>query len=141
MIISEFGQHASENFQPEVFLVAQAVCATLDDADFVVQSFHESKRDLVLWLAVSGDSVPMPIDHLSELLVGLEPLPLQARAPVLEEAPSPNLTAVVPQLPEGFLEHIGRVQALVGRQQQPEGMFAFQREVVAVGQQRVFLGL
>ena len=58
----------------------ECVCSTLNDADFVVQSFHEPERDLVLWPAVGGDPVPMPIDHLGECLVGFEPLPLTQKS-------------------------------------------------------------
>src|SRR3970040_3108980 len=84
---SELGQHAREYLQSQVFLVAQPVCASLDDTNFIVQTFHESKRDLVLWLAVGSDPIPMSINHLSEFLVGFQALPLQARAPVLDESP------------------------------------------------------
>ncbi len=44
----------------------------------------------------------MTIDQ-RELLVGFEPLPFQAREPVLEEAPCPALALVVPELAEGLL--------------------------------------
>ena len=118
MTISEFRQHASQNFQSQILFISQAVCTALDDANFVVQPFHESERDLILWLAIGGDPIPMPINHLSEFLVGLEPLPPQAGAPVVEESPCPDLAAVVPQLTERLFEHIGGVQPLVGRQQQ-----------------------
>src|SRR6188474_654906 len=96
----ELRQHAGENLQPQVFFVAQAVGSTLDDADLVVQSFHESQGDLVLWPAIGGNAIPMPIDHLGEALVGREPLPLQTRPPVLEESPRPALAFVVPELTE-----------------------------------------
>src|ERR1019366_7579320 len=52
----------------------------------------------------------MPIDHLGEFFIRCEPLPLQARAPVLEEAPRPALALVVPELAEGFFQNVGRVQ-------------------------------
>src|SRR5205085_4420766 len=39
------GQHAGEDFQPQIFLVAQAVGAALDHPDFVVKSFDEAERD------------------------------------------------------------------------------------------------
>src|SRR3989442_721462 len=68
-------------FWPQVFLITQSVCSTLDDTDLVVQPFHETERDFVLRLAVSSDSIPMSIDHLSKLLIGFEALPLQAGAP------------------------------------------------------------
>ena len=116
----ELRQHACKNFQSQVFFVAQSVCATLDDADLIVQTFNESERDLVLGLAVGSDSIPMPIDHLSEFLVGFEALPLQARTPVLEEAACPPLALVVPELTEGLPEQIRRIQAFVCRQQRLE---------------------
>jgi len=56
----------------------------------------------------------MTIDHLRKLLIGLEPLPLEARAPVLEEAPRPALTFITPQLAETLLEEISRVEPLIG---------------------------
>ena len=96
----ELREHAGENFQPQVFLVAQAVGAPLDDADLVVEPLHESERDLVLWLAISGDPIPMTIDDFGELLVGRKPLPLQARPPVVEEAARPAFDFVVPELPK-----------------------------------------
>jgi hypothetical protein len=51
----------------------------------------------------------MTIDHLGELLVGLESLPLQRCAPVFEEPPRP----LAPELTEGLLEQVGGVQSLV----------------------------
>src|SRR3972149_4750875 len=87
----ELRQHAGENLQSQVFLVAQSVCSTLDDADLVVDAFDEAERDFVLGFAIGGDTVPMPIDHFGEFLVGFEALPLQTRPPVLEEAPCPTL--------------------------------------------------
>src|SRR5258708_23504545 len=83
----------------------------------------------------------MTINHLSELLVGFESLPLQARAPVLEEAPRPALTLVVPELTEGLFEKVGGVQALIRRQQRLEGLPAFQGEILAMREQGVFLSL
>src|SRR6266581_1800602 len=138
---SELGQHARENLQSQVFLVAQSVCASLDDANLIVQTFHETKRDLVLWLAVSSNPIPMSINHLSEFLVGFQALPLQARAPVLEESPRPPFALVVPELAEGLLEQVCRVQALVGRQQRLERLSAFQGKVLVTREQRVLLPL
>jgi len=83
----------------------------------------------------------MTLDHLGELLVGLESLPLQACAPVVEEAPRPSLALVVPELAEGLLEQVGRVQAFVGRQEFPEVHATGCREVLPVRQQRVLLAL
>jgi hypothetical protein len=89
-------KHAGKDLEPQVFFVAQSVCAALDDADLVVEAFHEAERDLVLGLAIGSDSVLMAIDHLGELLVGTQPLPFESGAPVLEEAPCPALALVAP---------------------------------------------
>src|SRR6266581_577578 len=138
---SNLGQHAGENLQPQVLLVAQSVCAALDDADLVVQSFHESERYFVLWFAVGGDSVPMSIDHLGEFLVGFESLPLQACAPVLEESPRPAFAFVVPELTKGLPEQVRHIQPLVRRQHLLERPPSRQREVRAMREQRVLLAL
>src|SRR5258708_40271814 len=72
----EGGQHAGQDFEPQILFVAQAVGASLDHTDLVVEPLDEAERDLVLQPAVGGDAVPMTIDHLGEFLVRLEPLPL-----------------------------------------------------------------
>ena len=89
----------------------------MDDTDLVVESFDEAKRDLVFGMAVGGDPVPVALDHLGELLVGLEPLPLQAGTPVVEEASGPAFALVAPQLAERLLENVGRIETLVGSEQ------------------------
>ncbi len=83
----------------------------------------------------------MSINHFGEILKRFESLPLQTRTPVLEESPRPTLALVVPELTEGLLEQLRRVQALVGREQRLEGLLAFQVEILAVREQRVFLSL
>src|SRR5450759_78610 len=83
----------------------------------------------------------MLINHLSEFFVGFQALPLQARAPVLEESPRPALALVIPELTERFLEKICRVQALVGRQQGLQRTLAVQVEILPARQQRVLLAL
>src|SRR5262249_15185825 len=100
-------QHAGEDFEAQVILIAHAIGATLDHPDLVVEPFHEAERDLVLRPAVGGNAVPMPIDHRGELLVRLEALPLEARTPVVEEASRPALALVAPQLAETLLQDIG----------------------------------
>lgn len=62
----------------------------------------------------------MTINHLGEFLVRHKALPLQARAPIVEETPRPGLALVAPQLPEGFFQQISRVQPLVCHQQELE---------------------
>jgi hypothetical protein len=81
-------------------LVLQPVGASLEDPDLVVEPLDEAERDLVLRFAVGGDAISVAIDHVGEALVGLGPLPAEAGAPVVEEAASPALTPVVPELSE-----------------------------------------
>src|SRR5262249_5691477 len=87
----EFRSHAGEHFEPEVFLIAQAVGAPLNHPDLGVEALDEAQADLVLRPAVSRNAVPMPIDHLGKLLVRLQALPLEAGLPILEELPRPTL--------------------------------------------------
>lgn len=68
----------------------------------LIETLDEAELDLVLGPAISGDSIPMAIHRLGELLVRFESLPLQARAPVLEEALYPALALVDPELAEGL---------------------------------------
>lgn len=42
---SDFRQHAGKDFESQVLLVAQSVCATLDDANLVVESLDEAERE------------------------------------------------------------------------------------------------
>jgi hypothetical protein len=81
-------QHTGEDFQAQT---RSPVIAALDHPDFVVEAFDEAERDLVLRPTLGRDAVPVTVDHLGELLVRFEPLPLEAGPPVLEEAPRPNL--------------------------------------------------
>ncbi|MEO8847384.1 MAG: hypothetical protein ABI440_01960 [Casimicrobiaceae bacterium] len=69
----------------------------------------------------------MTVDHLGEFLVRFEPLPLRVRTPVVEEAPRPTFDFVLPELTEGFLQQIGPVESLVGRQQFLERLPAAQQ--------------
>ena len=127
--------------EAQIFLVVQSIGSTLEDADLVVEALDEAERDLVLWLAVGGDAVPVALDHVGKALFGLEALPLEAGAPVVEEAPCPAFAPVVPELAEGFFQEIGGIEALVGGQQQLEGPPTFQGGVLVARQQRVLLAL
>ncbi len=119
----------------------QTVGSPLDDTDVVVQSLDEPEGDLVARIAVGGDAVPVPVDHLGELLVGLEALPFQLRPPVLEEFPRPRLAAIVPYLPEGFLQQIGGVEPFVRGEQSLEVLARRALEVVRMSEQGVLLAL
>ena len=131
---SQFREHGREDFQPQIFLVAQPIRTSLDDSDLLVESLDEAERDLVVWLAVGGDSMPMTLDHLGKFLVRL-----QAGLPVLEEAPRPSFSPVAPQLAERFFQQVGGIEALVGRQQRLQGLPAIQRQVLVVAQQDILL--
>lgn len=135
---SKRGQHATQHFEAKVSFIPKSIRSALDDADFVVQPFDRAERDFVLWLAIGCDSIQMVFDHLSELLIGLQSLPLQTRAPVLKEFARPGLAGVIPQLTEAFLEQVCGVEALVGREQGLQCPFTLQREVGAVGQRVYF---
>jgi hypothetical protein len=79
------GEHAGENFQPQVLFILQPIRPALDDANLVVQPFDEAERHLVLRFAECGDPIPMTPDHFRKLLVWLQPLPFEAGLPVLEK--------------------------------------------------------
>src|ERR1700680_3610384 len=96
--ILEHRQSAGQDLEAKIFFVAQSIGAALDHSDLVVEPFDEAKRYFVFRFAVCGDAVPMTVDHVGELLIGLQPLPLERGAPVLEEAPRPPLTLIAPQL-------------------------------------------
>jgi len=51
-------QHTGENLEVQVFFVAEAVCATLEDAGLVVQAFDDG-RELVLPAALGRDPLPL----------------------------------------------------------------------------------
>src|SRR2546425_8434034 len=74
---SDRRQHAAEDLEAQVLLVAEAVGPALDDAHLVVEPLDEAEGDLVLGGTVGRDAVPVTLDHLRELLVGLEALPLE----------------------------------------------------------------
>ena len=138
---SECRQHAGEDLQAEVVLVAETVGPPLDHTDFVVEPFDEAEGDLVFVSAVGGDSGPVPVDHLGEVLVGLEALPFEGGSPVLEEASGPPFPPIVPELSERLLEQVGGVQALVRREEGLEGLASVLGEVLPVGEKRVLLAL
>src|SRR5450759_3034118 len=138
---SDRRQHAGKDLEAQVLLVAEAVRTALDDAHLVVEPLDKAECDFVLDGAVGRDAVPVTLDHLCELLVGLEALPLERLAPVLEEAPGPSLARVVPQLAERLLEEVGGVEAPVRDQQQLERLAPLERQVLATREQRVLLAL
>ncbi len=92
-------------------------------------------------MTVRRDAVPVAVDHRRELLVGREPLPLEALFPAREEGAGPALGLVVPELAKGLFEQVGGVEPLVGLEQFGKGAAAVEGEVLTVGEQGVALSL
>ena len=138
---SKLRQHAGQDLQSKVLFVAKSVGATLKHADFIIQTFDEAERDLILRLAVGGDAIPVSLDHVSEVLVGFQALPFELRPPVLEELPGPCFAVVIPKLAKGLLQQIRGVESLVGREQELEVLSSAAGEVLRMGQQSIFLPL
>jgi hypothetical protein len=102
-MISDLRKHTAEDFESQVFLISQPVGSALEDTDLIVEVLDEAESDFVFRLAVGGEPVPVSIDHLGELLVGFETLPLQLRAAVLEELPCPGFAVVIHSCPKDSL--------------------------------------
>ncbi len=68
-------KHAGKDLEAQVLLIAlaQTIGTALKDADFVVETLDEAEGDFVVGTAIRGNAVPVTVDHLGELLVGLEP--------------------------------------------------------------------
>jgi hypothetical protein len=140
-MFSQGRQHTGEDLQAQIFFVAQSVGTALDDPALVVQALDESEGNLVRGLAGRSDSVPMALNQLGELFVGLQPLPFEGSAPVLEDAPCPALALGAPELAAGLREQGGRVHALGGGQQGLQCLAAFQGEIFTAREQRGLLPL
>ncbi len=83
----------------------------------------------------------MGFNHLSELPIRLQPLPLQALFPPLKEGARAPFGAVVPELSKSFLEDLGRVQTAVGLEQFLQGPSPIQAQVLAPREQGITLAL
>src|SRR3954453_2422511 len=137
---SDFWQHAGEDFEAEILFVSKSVSSSLDHADLVVDPFDEPQGNLVLFMAIRRDPIPMFLDHPGELLVRLEPLPPQGRPPSVEESPRPN-RLVVPQWTGHVLEQVSLFQPPVGLEQRLQRLTPLLRGVGATGLQSIFLPL
>ena len=71
----EIRQHARQHLETKIVLISEAIGSALYDTDLVIETFHEAEGYFVLGLAEGGDSVPVVLDHLGELLIRLEALP------------------------------------------------------------------
>ena len=98
-----------------------------------------TERNLVLGLAIGSDPLPMALDHRGKAFERLEPLPIERRAPVLEESPGPGFVVVAPELTEGLLEQVGCVQALVGGGKKLETLLPLERQILPVGEEGILL--
>src|SRR5262245_42500425 len=83
----------------------------------------------------------MALDHRGELAEGFQPLPPQGVFPVREEPPRPAGAVVVPELAERLLQQVGRMQPLVGPEQQPQRLPPLGGEVLPAGEEVVPLPL
>ena len=124
-VFLQFRQARGQDFQLEIFLVAQAVRSTLNDANFVVEAFDEAEGDFVARVAVGGDAVPVSLNHLGKRLVGLQALPTKLRLPIVKKLSRPGFGSIRPKLIERLAQNVRRVQPLVGRQEQPQTLLAF----------------
>src|SRR5271165_1743332 len=126
---SKFWQHAREDLQPEIFFIAETIGSPLDGTNLVVDALYETQRHLVLLVAIGFDAVPVGFNHPGEFLEGLQTLPAERFAPLVEETSCPPRVVVIPQLAKRFLEQVGFVQPLVGPEQELECRSAIGREV------------
>ena len=134
-------QESGQNFEPQVLLVPVAIGAPLIHEDLVIQTFDEAQLDLVAGRAICRDAIPVPLDQGGEFLKRPEPLPLELVLPAGKELARPALVAIGPELAELLLEQAVSGKSLVGQQLLAERAAASQREIGAVGEQRVALAL
>jgi hypothetical protein len=137
--LSDLRKHTRQDFEPKVFFVSQSVGAPLNDSDLGIESFDKAQRDVFFGRTVGRNPLPVAFHQRRKPLEGRQTLPLERVFPMVEEPPCPPFPPVVPQLPERFLEQIGRMEPLVGGQQFAEGLAPVQREVLAPRQQIVAL--
>ena len=76
-------EHARQNLQTKIFLVAQSIGSPLQNPNLITQSLDKTQRHLVLRLTVGSNAIPMADDHQREIFVGSQTLPLQGCSPVL----------------------------------------------------------
>jgi hypothetical protein len=70
-------------------MIPQTISPALDNAYFVIQPFHKAERDFFLGIDIGGDVIPVAFNHLSKIVVGFEPLPLQGGSPVIKKPSCP----------------------------------------------------
>ena len=83
----------------------------------------------------------MGFNQLGKLPIRLHSLPFQAVFPAFEKGARATFGTVVPELSEGFLEDIGRVQTPISLEQFFQGASSIQTQILAPGEQRITLAL
>ena len=81
-------------------------------------------------MTIGDNTIPMGFNQPGKLPIRLQSLPFQALFPALEEGTSAAFGALIPELPKGFLQDVGGVQASVGLEQLPEGAATAQAQVL-----------
>ncbi len=140
-MISQLRQHRSQDLKAKVFFVSKAVGASLDHPNLVVEPLDKSQRHFVLWPTVSGNAIPMPLDHLGKFLMRSKTFPFERCLPVIKNAPGPSFSLIASQLFKGLLGQIGGVEPLISTEQSFQRLEAFKTQVLPARHQRVFLPL
>ena len=83
----------------------------------------------------------MGFNHFGKLSVWFQTLPFQTVFPSLEEGTGTTFGTVVPELSEGFLEDVGRVQTPISLEQFFQSASSIQTQVLAPGEQCITLPL
>ena len=65
------------DFEHQVLLIFNAISSALDNADFVIQTLHETEGYFVIGMAVTDDPIPVSLDHGRKFFEGVKPLPTQ----------------------------------------------------------------
>ncbi len=91
-----------DDFKFEIVQISYPIGAALNEPNLVVESFHKSEGDLVIWPAVADDAVPMTFDQFDESLERFQSAPFELRLPVFKELPGPSGIVVIPQLAKRF---------------------------------------
>ena len=113
----------------------------MQNPDFVVDAFDQSKTDFVLWMTIGGNAIPMGFNQLGKLPIRLQSLPFQAVFPTLEKGTCATLGAVVSELSEGFLEKVGCIQTPVGLERFFQSPPSIQTQVLVSREQCITLAL
>ena len=136
---STFWEEGSEDFEVQIFLVSDAVCAALDDADLVVRALDKAEADFIVHFTVGNNAIPVAFDHVGELFKWAQALPAELGLPVVEKLPGPGWVLIAPKVDEGFFEQVGLEQSRIGIEESFERFTAFTAQIVSMAEQGVAL--